>query len=460
MNSQTYFEFLLFVACALVWLGPAILAMWKRRTSFLHPSFMVPAYVMFSISVALSEHWFHWSGRGTLPGIRTETKLLQGEVTLYLVPLAILLILGVIFHLGVRLGCGRAQPALIDRLHLSLPHRLPSPGARSSFALICAIGMIVCGLPYLIFGQGSGFFWTFAAFSCIPFFPFLATLYAGRYGAVLFVIGLGEMLLFPSKQNFFYYCAPYLIFWGGTLLRGRWQTKVRRLFIASCCAVSLYYGTYVIINIRNERNPDQSFLEYVLVREYGFETFAVLTNKVSLSGSSTGGRALMDEFLQLVPAAIAPFEKRRDDHVMAEVMPRDIAALPDAGYNRFFCFDAYYDFGIIGAMTYCFVFAFLLARFYQILLLMAWRLQTPWPLVCYMPWVMYAQFWANGNIPFAILFACFATAIVFLIGKTKLAHCSSRCGAGKPWLNRQPDLAPRVSGSQNAYSRYVSLRAD
>lgn len=89
METQSVQEVVLFIACALVWLKPLLVGIWKRQVSLLHPSFMVPTYLMFSVSVALSEHWFHWSGRGASAGIREETQALQGVAHLYTLTLLI-----------------------------------------------------------------------------------------------------------------------------------------------------------------------------------------------------------------------------------------------------------------------------------------------------------------------------------------------------------------------------------
>ena len=54
MTSQPYIQVLLYAICALAWFGPAALAMSRRYASWLHPSFLIPAYLMFSVSVAMT----------------------------------------------------------------------------------------------------------------------------------------------------------------------------------------------------------------------------------------------------------------------------------------------------------------------------------------------------------------------------------------------------------------------
>jgi hypothetical protein len=440
MITQTTIELLLYASCALVWLGPTLSSALKRQASFMHPSFMVPAYMMFSVSVAMSEHWLHWSGRGTMPGIRTQTQALQGIETLFIFPLVILLVLGFVFHLGVWLGCGSIRPHSNDRVHLMMPHRPQTARSGALLTVICAIGMICCCLPYLVFGQGLGFFWTVPVYNCIPFLAFLATLYARRYSMLPVLLGLAAMLVYPSKQNFVFFFLPYVLFWQGSILwRGSVGYRVRRfkllslvLIVASACM--LYYGTYFLIDLRHERDSGKSFSDYILLREYGFETFAVLTASVPFSGASDGGMYLARNAFDLIPSALLPFEfpKTRGEGGFAKLMPRDVKALPNAGFYRFFCFDAYYDFGIVGAVGYCFFFAFGLARFYRQVLRSTRRRGTAWPLVCYLPWPMYAQFWINGCIAFAASFSCFASAMIYLLGRAVIgqprigSYCASR----------------------------------
>jgi hypothetical protein len=424
MITQTTTELLLFTACAIVWLGPALSSALRRQASLLHPSFMVPAYLMFSVSVALSEHWFHWSGRGSAPGLRAETQALQEVGTLYILPLAIVLALGFVFHFAVWLGCGRVRPRAVDRIHLTLPRRLQAAGSGAMLAGTCLAGILCCCLPYLVFGQGRGFFWTVAVYNCIPFLVFLVTLYARRYGALLVLAGLATMLLYPSKQNFVYYLFPYILFWQGTLISGTLRVKLRAVLATVVCASALYYGTNYLIDLRHERDPTRSLVEYALVREYGFESFAVLTNAVPLSGAPDSRVALARNLFDLVPSAILPFElqKTRGEGVFGKVMVRDVKINPNAGFYRFLCFDAYYDYGILGALAYCFLFGYLLATFYRYALRSAQRHGTAWPLVCYLPWPMYAQFWVNGCIAFGISFSCSASAAIYLIGRTLVGH--------------------------------------
>jgi len=436
MSTRITTEALFFIMVLVVWLGPAGIATFRRHVSLLHPSFLVPLYLMFSVSNALTEHWFHWSGRGFAPGIRAETRLLQGDEAFYLIPLAIVAGLGVIFHLGVAAGCGRTLATQRDCVHTYLARRLQRGGRRGAhIALGCTAGILICVTPYLLLGQERGFFWCVAMYSIIPFFPFMAAVYARRYVVPIFLLGLGTMLVFPSKGNFFYYCAPYLVFWGGNLLKGRFRAISRRVLFIGCCAVLIYQGTCHLIDIRRERVGGQSFWQYVALREYGFESFAILANVTPLYGSPAGGRALMSEFFSLVPSAFLSFEKPRTNEIMFEIMPEDAAALPNAGFYRFFCFDAYYDFGLIGATVYTFLFAFFLALAYRRMLRLTIIAQDPWPLICYMPWVMYAQFWINGVIPFAVSFSCFATTAVYLVAR--IERTSVKHGYA---LRRSPQL--------------------
>ena len=416
LDAQTILEVSLFTGTVLVWLQPSVRSIFKGQVSFLHPSFMVPMYLIFSVSVALSEHWFEWSKRGFSPGLRVETQALQSVPDLYTRPLAILLVLGFVYHFGVRLACGRAQPTKVDRIHLFLPRRLRSAKGRSVMVLTCLVGTIGCCLPYLIFGQGSGFFWTFGLYMCIPLFPLLLMLYDPWKGSVLFIIGLAEMLIFPSKQNFLYYFLPFIIFGQGRLPAIRSMLKPLRVMAVVGCAIALYYGTYFLIERRNEQRNDTTLLEYILVREYGFETFAILTHSVPLSGHPDGGRALLNTFVELVPSLLLPFDKpRRTTELVGSVMPRDLKQLPDAGFYTFFCFHAYYDYGVFGAVLYCLLFAYVLGMIYKYALQSAHRNRSVVPLLWYLPWPMFAQFWVNGVLSFGIIFSGIATGVMYTV---------------------------------------------
>lgn len=445
MIKQTALEMLLYLGCGLIWLGPTLYTLLKRRMALLHPSFMVPAYMMFSISIALSEHWFGWSRRGISPGIRRETQVLQWVETLYTEPLAIMLVLGLVFHFGVWVACGRLLPDREDRIHLRLPQMRLSTRSRALLMTFCAVCTVCCCIPFLLFGQGSGFFWTVSLYTCIPLFPFLLSLYWPRAGKMLFFVGLAEMLILPSKENFFYYFFPYILFWQGTLFSGNFKAKLWRFLGVCCCAVGLYYGTYYLIDLRNERQERKSFLEYILVREYGFETFAVLTHAVPLSGSPNGGTSVVENFAELIPAALLPFDKPKGSRILASIMVRDYRASPNTGFYKFFCFDAYYDNGIVEAACYCFIFAFLLGKIYKIAIQRTMRLKTCWPLVCYLPWVMYAQFWVNGIIAFGILYSCGASALVYMIARSTISKRSYSVFSDSPRL-----VGRRVFGPQRA----------
>ncbi len=135
MTESTAAEVVLFLLCGMVWVGPLAVSLRRGTAVLAHPTGYFPAFLYFTVFVAMAEHWFGWSGRSMYPGIRLETQYYEYLPWFYVEPLVILLLVGVAYHCEVRKGAGTVLPTPADRIHLEsgLPAvRTAEPGLRSS----------------------------------------------------------------------------------------------------------------------------------------------------------------------------------------------------------------------------------------------------------------------------------------------------------------------------------------
>ncbi len=411
-------ELLLTALVILVWLGPVAAGIKHRVFVIIHPSTALPAFNVIVVLVAMSEHWLGWSNRGPAPGIRLETASLQDTPNFFVIPLLFFVFMGFAYHIGVRLTLGRVVPIDADAHHLKTELPLAENVNGTKLFWTAVLLTAVCIVPFLVLGQDSGFFWTTTLVMGLNIIPLAVSLYSLRAGIVTAVLLVPLILLYPSKQNFFYYLLPHVLIRQGNLLGRNRRITAGGVIMVVAALATLYWGTWTLIQMRDEVHADESIAEYVLVREYGFEVFSILVNRVEPFHEPGLPIWLASEALEFVPQALVPFPKPRSGVIIALTMlPLDAAYLPDASFYKGFGFTAYFDYGLPGALLWSFAFGALFGWTYRRAQAASIRRRAIWPLLVYLPLPLLSQFWAEGGIAFGGASAVTLVLIGLLIPK-------------------------------------------
>jgi hypothetical protein len=412
VTGSTAAEVVLFLLCGMVWVGPLALSFWRAKAVLAHPTGYFPAFLYFTVLVAMSEHWFGWSGRSMYPGIRMETQYYEHLPWFYVQPLVILLPVGIAYHYGVRRGAGTVLPTPADRFHLE--SGLPAiRTSRARLAFVGTVFSVLCLVPFVLFGQGSGFFWTLGFLYSFSFVPILLT---PGWRMFVWLGGIPAMLLLDSKGNFIYHLLPLVLFFQERLwwnVRGR--VSARRLALIAGILVIVGAGTTFLTERKGEAIEGASVLYSIVVREYGFEVFAILVDKVESLGRVGEQSWFALELTEMVPAVILPWEKTRAGVEVAEqLLPMDFASMKEAGFYRFFAFAAYHDFGWLGAVAFGGGVGWFFGRVWRKAREKAHRLGVLWPVIAVLPLAVYSQFLAGGGLAFFVIFATITTVMVRL----------------------------------------------
>jgi hypothetical protein len=420
MQTRTAIEVALVLLNVICWLGPLIVAARRRTVSLLHPSAAFPAYTVFTLLVVMTEHWFGWSGRWREPGLRLQTLEYQRLPWFFAEPLAIMVLVGVAFHLGVWSTTGRVVAGRGDTVHLGEGVADPS-WDRLRLLLVAAVAAGVCVLPFLLFGQGSGFFWTLGFLYACSFIPVVVMTRWRGAGWFLWFAELPALTLLDSKANFIYHALPLVFFFQQRLLYARGRLRAGALLLLAIMVAIIAVGTKELTVRRREYVEGVPVIHNVLVREYGFEVFAILVHDVRWTGElAERGSWLALEAAELVPSALSPSVKQRAGVVVARnFLPEDHDYLLSgsteeggAGFYRYFAFGFYHDFGWLGAMGGGALCGALFGAIYRRALRRAHRTRSPGPLLVYLPIPVYCQYYATGNFAFALIFTAISSFVV------------------------------------------------
>jgi hypothetical protein len=420
MPTTTAIEVALVFLNVICWLGPLFVAATRRSVSLLHPSAAFPLYTVFTLLVAMTEHWFGWSGRWDHPGIRLKTLEYQDLPWFFIEPLVIMCLVGVAFHLGVLMATGRVVAGRTDTVHLDEGFTDES-WDRIRLLVIACIGSILCVIPWLLFGQGSGFFWTVGFMYAYSFIPVVVMTRWRAAGVILWFAGMPALMLLDSKANFIYHAFPLAFYFQQKLLYVRGRIRAGALLVLAIMLAIVSVATKELTVRRNEYVEGVPVIYNVLVREYGFEVFAILVHEVRWTGELAGrGSWLALEAAELIPSALSGSVKKRAGVVVAEsFMPEDYEYLQGgsedsggAGFYRYFAFAFYHDFGWIGAIVGGALCGGLFGAIYDRALRRAHRTRNPGPLLVYLPIPVYCQYYATGNFAFAVIFTAISSVVV------------------------------------------------
>lgn len=437
MPTTTAIEVALVLLNAICWLGPLLVAARRRTVSLLHPSAAFPLYTVFTILVTMTEHWFGWSGRWDAPGLRLQTLEYQHLPWFFVEPLVLVSLVGVAFHLGSWMATGRLVAGGADTLHLDEEFTDESWG-RLRLLFLAAVGSGLCVLPWLLFGQESGFFWTVGFMYAYSFIPVVLMTRWKAAGWILWFAGMPALTLLDSKANFIYHAFPLAFYFQQRLLVVRGRIRAGSLLLLAIIVAIVSVATKELTVRRHEYVEGVPVIHNVLVREYGFEVFAILVHEVRWTGElAERGSWLALEAAELIPSALSRTVKQRAGVVVAknfmpqdyEYLERDSGDSAEAGFYRYFAFGFYHDLGWIGAIAGGALCGGLFGAIYRRALRRADAARSPGPLLVYLPIPVYCQYFATGNFAFAVIFTAIAS---FVIAGLVLSARSNLGRAGVP----------------------------
>lgn len=415
MDKLAGIDIFLVVINIVVWLGPFLVSVRRRTISLLHPASCFPLYLVFTVLVAMTEHWFGWSMRSPDKGLRIETRLYENLPNFFTEPLFIMFLVGIAYHIGIYKACGRVVASEADRTHLTQNLKFERSGRKKLTVITGGIAAL-CLVPFYVFGQVSGFFWTLGFLYAYSFLPIVLMNQWKSAGLLLWFLGLPAMFLLDSKGNFIYHLLPLIIFYQGGLLFSKRHLNIRKVALIVSMLAIVFFGTQQLTVMRGEYSEEVPLVYNVIVREYGFEVFAVLVHKISWMGQFSEGSWSVLEITEIIPRGLLPWAKERAGVRVAELfLPSDYYELEGAGFNRFFMFAFYHDFGWAGAIAGGFIIGYLFGALYRAALRVSFRKKVLCPLLIYLPIPVYSQYFSEGNFAFAIIFSVISSLVIMTV---------------------------------------------
>lgn len=409
MTHLRLLEATLVVAVAAIWLGPLLLGIRRRALSLLHPSAVFPLWVVLSTSVTMTARWIGFHAGLSMPGLRISTRRLADSPYFVLVPLVLVAVAGIAYHWGVYVGCRRIVPTATDRVHLDPTlTTVGYPFGRLIHIPLWLLAVLL-PIPFLVFGQGSGFFWATALVYALGYLPVAAVKQKPVAGWSLLAVCIVLIGLRGSKGDFIYAVLPILLFTQGNFGMGGRIRLARIVALTSLLTVTVV-GTRYAVRRRGVDLEEGGLAMHVLRREYGFEVFALLVDRDDPDRVERDGSWLLDELKETLPSGLGLPKRRPGTLVSREYLPYDYTVLPEAGFSRFFLFPFFHDFGYLGVVLGGFVLGLGLAWPYERLRQEVSRRRELWPLILYLPLPVYGELLVNGAFSYAAVHVAMAVS--------------------------------------------------
>ena len=273
--------------------------------------------------------------------------------------------------------------------------------------LVAVLFTLFASMPFFVFGEGSGFFWTVALFYSIYLIPFFVR---QRWQMFFLIIITPIGLLRGSKADMIYIALTLI-------LLNLNKIKYRHILLA---IIAVPIGMYISLVIRNEAELFITLPQLIVFREYAMEVTALSLHYVH-SGLIWPENALLTELYSIVPHFIVGEKLQPGHYFVAELMPSDYQLLPDAGFYRSIYFALIMDLGYFGIVVTAWLFYTLVS--YSFRGVMKGGYSTLGFIVLY-----YIHFLLNGVLPFYlthVFIPAFLIILMFLLnsilqGKAKL----------------------------------------
>ncbi len=432
-------ELILFFSIVVVWLGPFLLSLKHRVFNFLHPQTLIPIWITYFVLNALVEKWTPWMVEQEPGIIRTTSHLLPEFPNLFILPLVVVLVSGVFFHLGIRV----LSPSVYSKSSFNsremINYKIVDDDMRVSFLLLAFILSSMAWVPnYLLPNEGLGTFWTYPLAMVNCFIPFMIYLINKPLGILSFGFMLVTGTVLQSKAALIYPMLPIIFYYF------YFHFKIKNFF-SLLIPVFIILFLWLLLSIGGFGFA----LAKLFHRDYAFEVFALLIHyspnqlfgnlEFAISGvlNSSSVSWIWAEIIEGIPSILNPFKGESINPaklVTSEFLPIDYAVLPSAYFNRFILFAGYHDFGIIGACIQGFSFGLLYSWFYRRFIRRVKKEKLLWPLFVYLPVpCLSTYFIAAGGITYGFINALIPAFLIFsLVYFTKLLRFLRRCLKADP----------------------------
>jgi len=412
MKSIYITEFILFLLNILIYLFPIIKSLKKKSFSFIYPHFMISFFIVINISVALFQRWFNLFNSEVPYALRHTARLYMND-NFYITPLLLSLLGGLFLNLGVKAGCGNNYSDEKDLIHIRTSYPILNYISIKILFLMSLFLIAIASLPFLIFGQSRGYFWTAALIYASYFIPMLIVKKSISFGTIIFFLGFIIPGIRGSKGDFIYYLMPTLFF-NQDLIK---KAKNKIFIVIALCAAFLIVitGTKNLIYLRIGGSNQENIIDNILKREYGFEIFAIAVSEESPINLFRSDSWLLYEMKETLPSFILHNKPEMGKIVAMTYLPVDYRLNPLAGYNRFYLLHFYHDLGVLGIIIGAFFIGFILSRIYEYLRIRALEINDISILAYYVPFVVYAELIAAGVYAYAIIHILCADIIIFCL---------------------------------------------
>ena len=385
-------------ACSLfaaAWLGPFIISALRRKVRLIHPNCCIPIPIVW---LTFMPFFFRLQGDVMLP-----TSRLYSLDEWYLAgPMIFMCFMAVCYHAGVWLG-GLSPFCASSDATLKIIS-LPSFRYTSVFGIVFATGIALClsisARAYVLVWSGipEGT-WIFQTFSrCYLFLPLFVLPTSSMWGIIFVMIVFGEALLFPSKVIFFYISFIMLLFFQEHLLR--FSKGLTALVVAGIIltpvAVGLYRQSYagdttgvnLLLSGESIETADwNDTLETLRLREYAFESFAIVFQRYLTGNELRYGKETAIELSQFVPHFLWPDKPAFYNHFAEQFLPFELSAFGGdcPGITTYFLTVFLLDWGFTGCAMFMIGLGLLYGYIYRRARDKSLKTGESWPIILYMP---------------------------------------------------------------------------
>lgn len=414
-------DLLAFSLCIAVWLGPLLYNLGRGHLRLLHPIGFLPIMVMLKL---ISPLIYRLSGEPIL-----QTSLSWSNDLWFLAePMLVLAASGIFYHLGVRLGGTSLVLGPEDRvetfLNFKVRENIPDG---MLFCIVCSV-LILAVLAHRftpLEDYSKGYYWLRLFFRSFIVLPILVSQHNRKLGSLFFVMCAPAALLMHSKVSFLYFLIAFVVFYQQKLLQISKSTVVALLFLILLTPTTVeVYRSWEpetpiaqVPEVGTKETGKQSWsdtLDTIMRREYAFEAFAVVYHRRSDGEPWHWGNKTMQEFMLCIPHFFWPDKPLSYSFFPAEYLPNDYYAL-DIIYTPHTLTNFFLDFDVFGACLGMLLLGGIFGFSYRTALRATLRRQEIWPLVIFLNFQLFAQYFVESNIFLGLVYVIGASCGVMLV---------------------------------------------
>jgi len=405
----------------LVWLGPFLLSLRKGYINTLHPQFILPFFMIYFILNSYIQYMTNWMGDSDVGIVIGKLYLLNG-LDLYNFSfdktLAVCVISGIFFHLGVRLFNNSINKSFNEHFDLNVEKIIH--GNKKIFLSISLLFSLILWLPnYYIPNTSHGTFWTYPLALSVCFIPTVLFNINKFFFIIILTISImvGYSVL-KSKAGIVYILLPmifYYIFFSVNFLKSLIYKKyLRNIFLLFLLLVT----TLFVIFFGNEYGKMNA--RKLFHRDYSFEILAILIESKDKNLITHTNSWIVNEIVEFVPSIL--YKKKSTDHinpakrVAKELFPQTAVNRPNTYWAKHLLFPGYYDFGTWGAILTAFFSGALISFLWRLTKLKVKKYNAKWPIFIYLPLPSFGIYFISvGGFSYGVINFVISSFVLYLI---------------------------------------------